>query len=561
MKLIRAIEVEKFRSCDSVRLQDVGDVTALVGPNNSGKSNVLRALHLFFNDETDPGVFIDFDVDYRLGLASKKKKSISVCVEFELPDKFRFRKGLGPVAELLGRRFWVRKTWTLYLDEPVIEIREPDGRFRRVVADESDRVTHFLNLISFRYVPNRAIPAQVIREQSRGVLRQLARRLLARSGRDVTPILDNMRLVAKEMVAPIAADLTRVCGGISDLELSTPGSVFDMLSQAGFRAGVGAYGQIDDTSLGAGVQNILMFHVLYMIDQGEFQGFGWRQAAIWAVEEPESALHRHLQVRLASLLRAYALPSDSRFQILLTTHNDVFVYGATSGFLVSLDESPASIVQPRPILSLAREAASQEVTSLPSPALQFPFDTVVVTEGDIDAEVLSQAARLTGMCDGVRFVTPCHLDPGAADGVEGVQRFLTRYRHVLPQRLSGHPLLVLLDWEVTDGKVQTIATKYGDGGTVNVRRMDANAANPLVGDSFKGIERFYSVRILEGAQQAGIVTFGRMPNQELVARPRELANAKAALREFFCATATEADCDALRPALAWIESVRRGGLV
>jgi hypothetical protein len=561
LKLIRSIEVEKFRSCDSVRLEDVGDVTALVGPNNSGKSNVLRALHLFFNDETDPGVFVDFDVDYRLGLASKKKKSISVCVEFELPDKFRFRKGLEPVAELLGRRLWVRKTWTLDLDEPIIEIREPDGRFRRVVGEESDRVTQFLNLISFRYVPNRAIPAQVIREQSRGVLRQLARRLLARSGRDVTPILDNMRLVAKEMVAPIAADLTRVCGGISDLELSTPGSVFDMLSQAGFRAGVGAYGQIDDTSLGAGVQNILMFHVLYMIDQGEFQGFGWRQAAIWAVEEPESALHRHLQVRLASLLRAYALPTDSRFQILLTTHNDVFVYGATTGFLVSLDESPASIVQPRPILSLAREAASQEVTSLPSPALQFPFDTVVVTEGDIDAKVLSHAACLTAMCQGVRFVTPSQLDPGVADGVDGVQKFVTNHRHVLPQRLSGHPLLVLLDWDVPDGKAQAITTKYGDAGTVNVRRMDANSADPQVGDSIKGIERFYSVRILEGAEQAGIIAFGRMPSGELMVRPRGLDNVKPALADFFCDQATETDCDGFRSALEWIENARVGAML
>jgi hypothetical protein len=370
-----------------------------------------------------------------------------------------------------------------------------------------------------------------------------------------------MTVVAKELVAPIAADLTRVCEGISDLELSTPTTVFDMLNQAGFRAGVGTFGQIDDTALGSGVQNILMFHVLYMIDQGEFQAFGWRQAAIWAVEEPESALHRHLQVRLAGLLRSYALPGDSRFQILLSTHNDVFVYGATAGFLVSLNEAPASAIERKPILDLAHEAASMQVTSLPSPVLQFPFDTVVLTEGDIDTHVLSQASILMGMCRDVKFVTPSDLDHGAADGVEGVQRFVRSYRHVLPQRLSGHPLLVLLDWEVSRAKVQTIATKYGDGGAVNVRTMDESWADPLVGGSFKGIERFYSTRFLERAEESGIIALARRSDGELVVTPNDLGRAKAALAEFFCSSATEADCGGFRPALAWIESVRRGGLL
>jgi predicted ATPase len=562
LKLIRSVEVERFRSCESIRLEDLGDVTAFVGPNNSGKSNVLRALNLFFNDETDPGSFVNFDVDYRLGPPSKKKKSIRVSVEFSLPDKFQFRKGLEAVEQLVRRDFWIRKTWTLDLFEPIVEICRPGSQFRRVVGEESDRVTQFLNLISFRYVPNRAIPAQVIREQSRGVLRQLARRLLARGGRDVAPMLESMTLVAKEMVAPIAADLTRVCAGMSDLELSTPASVFDLLGQAGFRAGVGTFGRVEDTSLGSGVQSILMFHVLYMIDQGQFQGFGWRQAAIWAVEEPESSLHRQLQARLAVLLRAYALPGGSRFQILVTTHNDVFVYGATAGFLVTLDDSPSTAIERRPILELAREAASQRVTVVPNPALQFPFDTVVLTEGDIDAKVLARAADVMRMCQGVRFATPSQLDPSLeGDGLEAITRFVRNHRYVIPQRLSGHPLLVLVDWEVPDERVRQIAARYGDGGTVNVRRMASSWADPLVGDSFKGIERFYPVSFLERAEQESIIALARRGDGELVVTPKDLRNAKAALAELFCQTATEPDCQGFRPVLRWVESVRSGALL
>ena len=142
MKLIRSVEVEKFRSCDSVELSRLGDVTVLVGVNNSGKSNILRALHLFFNDETDTGTFLNFDVDYHIGPPSKKKKSIRVSVEFDLPDKFSFRKDLKGAQELLGSQFWIRKTWTLDSFEPAIEIRRPGGSYRAVVRLRSFASNH-----------------------------------------------------------------------------------------------------------------------------------------------------------------------------------------------------------------------------------------------------------------------------------------------------------------------------------------------------------------------------------------------------------------------------------
>ena len=36
-----------------MKLDDVKDVTVLSGKNDCGKSNVLRALNLFFNNQTD----------------------------------------------------------------------------------------------------------------------------------------------------------------------------------------------------------------------------------------------------------------------------------------------------------------------------------------------------------------------------------------------------------------------------------------------------------------------------------------------------------------------------
>ncbi len=561
MQLIRTVRIERFRSCDSTALSDLTDIVALAGLNNSGKSNILRALNLFFNDQTDPDRFLDFRTDYRLSPPSKKKKMIRVSVQFGIPRRFNFRKGLEPVSALLGPQFWVRKTWTLDAFEPSIEIQTSDTPYRRVVSDELERVLQFLNLISFRYIPNRAVPAEVIREQSRGVIRQLAGRLLTRRGSRVAPVLEDMAAVAKEMVQPIADDLVRVCAGMTDLELSTPASVADLLGQAGFRAALGALGHVEDTALGAGVQSLLMFHVLYMIDQGQFtQSFGWKQASIWAIEEPESSLHRDLQVRLAALLRADTLSDDSRFQILMTTHSDVFIFAGTAGYLVGLDHNLATTAQQKVIPDLAQEAETRQITSLPGAALRFPFDTLVLVEGATDSLILTRAAELAGI-GGVRFITPSQLDPRIqSDGIDNIRRFVQSHTKSLSQRLSGHPLLVLVDWEVADNTVSALVARYGSAGPINVRKMDVARTEAAVGPTFRGIERFYPESFIVDADRDGVVSIARKRSGEITVTPAELATAKNPLASRFCATATIGDCVALVPTLEWIDNVRRGRL-
>jgi AAA ATPase domain len=489
MKLIKSVEVERFRSCERTTVEDLTDIAALTGLNNAGKSNVLRALNLFFNGETDPDSALLFESDFRLCQPSKKKKSISVTVEFNVPSIFGFRKGLEQVRDLVGKHFWIRKTWTLDSVEPQIELRlDADQTFKRVGGEQQERALQFLSLISFRYIPNRAVPAEVVREQSRGVIQQLAPRLLTKGAANVAPLLKDMTAVAQEMVQTIASDMARACEGLSGLELATPATVADLLGAAGFRAAIGTFGQVQDTSLGSGVQSLLMFHVLHMIDQGQIaQGFGWRQATIWAVEEPESSLHRQLQFRLAALLRGYSIGEETRFQILMTTHNDVFTFGGTSGYLVTLSNDLATVCESRPLFDLAKEVESRQITTLPGSALQYPFDALVIVEGDCDARVLTHVAQMANV-GGVKFLTPSQLDQSlTGDGLDNVRQLIQRHARAFPQRLSGHPLLVLVDWEVPQTQVNSMRAKYGDNGVTNVRGMDAAWADNLVGVTFKGM--------------------------------------------------------------------------
>jgi AAA15 family ATPase/GTPase len=94
MRLISRVAVKSFRSIRGDTIEDLGDFTAFAGLNNSGKSNVLRALNAFFSGETDPGVAVNVDNDFfRPDLKKKKAKRIRVTVTFSLPISSVFEKG------------------------------------------------------------------------------------------------------------------------------------------------------------------------------------------------------------------------------------------------------------------------------------------------------------------------------------------------------------------------------------------------------------------------------------------------------------------------------------
>jgi len=74
MILINKIEIEAFRSIRHASIEGLADFTAFAGLNNSGKSNVLRALNAFFNDETDYGHAIDV-ISTIFGLTNERKSA------------------------------------------------------------------------------------------------------------------------------------------------------------------------------------------------------------------------------------------------------------------------------------------------------------------------------------------------------------------------------------------------------------------------------------------------------------------------------------------------------
>ncbi len=87
---LKKIRIKNFRSIvDETLILD--EFNVFVGLNDCGKSNVLKALNLFFNGETENGHALDFPRDYcQHGKTGKgKAKEIIVEVDLLVPDSFK----------------------------------------------------------------------------------------------------------------------------------------------------------------------------------------------------------------------------------------------------------------------------------------------------------------------------------------------------------------------------------------------------------------------------------------------------------------------------------------
>lgn len=80
--IIEKIEIDNFRSIkDKITLDFfTSSFKVFVGPNNSGKSNILRALNLFFNLESEPGT--SFNPKNDITIAGGKTANISLTFKF-----------------------------------------------------------------------------------------------------------------------------------------------------------------------------------------------------------------------------------------------------------------------------------------------------------------------------------------------------------------------------------------------------------------------------------------------------------------------------------------------
>lgn len=135
MLRIKRIHIKNFRSIVNCTI-NVRQMNIFVGLNDAGKSNVLKALNLFFNGETEPGDKFDFDIDYSrfAPIRNRKAKEVYISIEIEIPMQYKDHE------DVVWTKTWRRNG--LHYDSS-----------KEWSFSAYSKVPTLLNRISYKYVP------------------------------------------------------------------------------------------------------------------------------------------------------------------------------------------------------------------------------------------------------------------------------------------------------------------------------------------------------------------------------------------------------------------------
>jgi hypothetical protein len=504
MITIRDIEIGRFRSIRDAKLSGLQDFSVLAGLNNSGKSNFLRALNLFFTGRPEPDVPFNLSREYYRGeLLAKRRKNIRIAVHFTLPKAFRFRGGLKPVEQLLDREFTITKEWGFRQTETTVYLNHSGTPLS---PEDVLKVTQFLALISFRYVPNRVVPTEIIRKEQQALRDVLVRRL-AKFKTQTAEVFKGLETTAESLVGAVSDDIVRFAPDIKKVRLATAASLADLAFQFGYKLEEGG-AEMDETEQGSGMQSLLMFETLHLIDRDYFQQFGWKQAAVWAVEEPESSLNTALEARTAHFLSRVAKEQGGRLQIIGTTHSDLMIqYGGTGYFIEKAActnkgiESTATAKTPR---ELVEHSSRFGVSRWVNPVLLFPLEPLVLVEGKFDRDFLLECFHSLRLSAPPRVACLEDLkNDSTKGGVESLIAFIKENADVIRARHSFAKVCALIDWD-SASKVPGLSNLFKPSEPFVAMAWNLTEANPnpFYESNCRGIERFYPDAILEAAKKA-----------------------------------------------------------
>lgn len=310
MARIRNIKISYFRSIYQLELKGVADIAVLSGRNDIGKSNVLKALNLFFNGETDWKTQLNFERDFSLRRLDEVRKTIKGKQFIQVQLTFE----RGPRYEgSLPKQFIVTKTWFRDSSTPVLssslERQFKKGELPTKLDRAQASLLRYLNTVRYEYVP--AIKDQNFFTYMLGALQDVI--LGKRAGEsDIGGVINKLNSTVQKEAAALRAEFSSVTG--IETEVRLPSQLAEL-----FRAfGVDTKSGKDDMPLsmrGDGIRSRFLPSLLNYISQHS------KLLYIWGFEEPENSLELSLASKLADdIMQNYA----KHAQVLITSHSPAF---------------------------------------------------------------------------------------------------------------------------------------------------------------------------------------------------------------------------------------------
>ncbi|MBN8509604.1 MAG: AAA family ATPase [Burkholderiales bacterium] len=382
MRLV-SFSVTNFRSITDAHKIPIGDSTVLLGRNNEGKSNVLRALSIAMRALTshaaeEPHSYRDprdahtysWRRDFPISLQSRTSGTESIFrLEFELTaaeiEEFKETvkntlNGNLPIEVKFGKN-----------NRPEINVRKQGPGGPALSAKSAKVAKYVAEHIQFVY-----IPAVRTEDEALTVVQEMLSSELAQLERNdeyiaaLQKIADLQQPILNKVSDSIQKSLTQFLPGIRGVSVRVPASARRVALRSQCQI------EIDDGSRtlleykGDGVKSLAALGLLK--DKEIVDG-----ASIVAIEEPESHLHPGAMHSLREVIETLTATN----QVVLTTHCPLFVDRASVGRNILIDRSKA-----KP----ARDIASiRELLGVRASDNLVNASHVLVVEGDEDVVALA----------------------------------------------------------------------------------------------------------------------------------------------------------------------------
>ncbi|UPT58017.1 ATP-binding protein [Dickeya zeae] len=311
---ITRIEITNFRSIQKVVI-DSSRLQIIVGNNDAGKSNILRALNLFFNDETNPGEHFNFNTDYNIYAAqkdSKKAREIKIKLLLEIPITYHATNG-----DLIE---WTR-SWrsTGFFDEKIIGIKSIIGTrggrsTQRNDIPKRSNIKALLQNVKYVYIP--AIKDKEYISKLRSEIYFVVNNVFN----------DNFSDSSRAFEKSIAENLDGLTQEISDSlgfssALSLPRDLSSLFGNLDFLNEM----RISLNERGDGIKArhipLILKYIAEKTKTLQAQG-NPPYTFIWGYEEPENNLELTSAIKLALQFKSFVPEPVS--QLIITTHSPAF---------------------------------------------------------------------------------------------------------------------------------------------------------------------------------------------------------------------------------------------
>ena len=347
MRYIEKIEISKFRSFGENEKIEPFDYNVFSGSNDSGKSNVLKALNLFFNNQTDFNTSYNSDSDFNKWFRDNKirgQRNISI--------KITFSKGKYLDTGGINNGFIAEK---IYADAGGIDIK-----FYKLNGDEIKSDTHAVSYkrandviagkTKFVYIPT----VRDIRFRE-NIQRQIENIAESTDERYKNKNLQQAFSKFEEGLIAQLNDLKKTVKNNMNIDVDTTINFGALLESMGFKTkdnikiskrGKGT--EIQEINLknrGEGIQMHFFSLLLWFISKNDK-----KHNYIWGYEEPEVAFEMKRQFQLADIFQK-EISKD--VQIFVTTHSPAFAFATENEkskiYRVSYEKDTKTKMQERKI--------------------------------------------------------------------------------------------------------------------------------------------------------------------------------------------------------------------